>query len=109
MSEQRAWGSYQLLGTDPVAVKILTVNPNSRLSLQTHEHRAEVWYALQPGLQAIIGDRLIMLEPLTRYRIEQGQQHRLINPTPDPLQVVELMYGVYDEADIFRLQDDYGR
>lgn len=109
MTEQRAWGSYQILGENPACVKILTVNPNSRLSLQVHEHRAEVWYALQPGLQAVIGDNLVMLEPLHRYRVSVGQKHRLINPTSEPLQIVELMYGFYDEADIFRIQDDYGR
>ena len=109
MTEQRAWGSYQILGENPVCVKLLTVNPNSRLSLQTHEHRSEVWYPLQPGLTAIIGERLIQLQPLTRYLISKGEKHRLINPTPEPLQVVELMYGVYDEEDIFRIQDDYGR
>ena len=109
MTEQRAWGSYQILGEIPVCVKLLTVNPNSRLSLQTHEHRSEVWYPLQPGLTAIIGERLIHLEPLTRYLISKGEKHRLINPTREPLQVVELMYGFYDEADIFRIQDDYGR
>jgi mannose-6-phosphate isomerase-like protein (cupin superfamily) len=105
----RDWGTFQVLGENPVCVKILTVNPHSRLSLQTHEHRSEVWYALTDGLQAIIGDRLIDLKPLHRYGIGQGVEHRLINPTDKPLQVVELMYGVYDEADIFRIQDDYGR
>lgn len=109
MSDTRAWGSYQILGENPVCVKILTINPNSRLSLQTHDHRAEIWFAIQPGLQAVIGDRVINLEPLHRYRVEIGEKHRLINPTTEPLQVVELMYGVYDENDIFRLQDDYGR
>lgn len=107
--ELRAWGSFQLLGENPVAVKLLTVNPNSRLSLQTHDYRAEVWFALQPGLQAVIGERVVNLEPMHRYRISTGEKHRLINPTSTPLQVIELMYGVYDETDIFRLQDDYGR
>lgn len=109
MTELRAWGSFQLLGENPVCVKLITVNPNSRLSLQIHDHRAEVWYPLQPGLQAIIGERVIQLEPLRRYKIEKQQKHRLINPTTEPLQVIELMYGVYDEQDIFRIEDDYGR
>lgn len=107
--DYRLWGTFQVLGENPVCVKLLTVNPNSRLSLQTHEHRAEVWYPLTDGLQAIIGARQIDLKALTRYRIGEGVEHRLINPTNKPLQVIELMYGVYDEADIFRIEDDYGR
>ncbi len=105
----RPWGEYQVLGENPVCVKVITVNANSRLSLQTHEHRSEIWFALNPGLQAQIGDQIIDLEELKRVKVEQGQQHRLINPTDHPIQVIELMYGVYDENDIFRLDDDYGR
>lgn len=106
---ERPWGSYQVLGENPVCVKIITVNPNSRLSLQVHEHRSEIWFALDSGLQAVVGDNLITLEPLQRIRIGQGEKHRLINETNRELRVVELMYGTYDEADIFRLDDDYGR
>ena len=105
----RPWGEYQVLGENPVCVKIITINPNSRLSLQVHEHRSEIWFALESGLQAQIDERIIELEPLQRVKVEQGQKHRLINPTDNPISLVELMYGVYDEGDIFRLADDYGR
>lgn len=106
---ERPWGKYQVLGENPVCVKVITVNPNSRLSLQVHEHRSEIWFAIESGLTAQIGERIIQLEPLQRVKVEQGQKHRLINSTPNPIQVIELMYGVYDEGDIFRLDDDYGR
>jgi mannose-6-phosphate isomerase-like protein (cupin superfamily) len=105
----RPWGEYQVLGENPVCVKVITVNPNSRLSLQVHEHRSEIWFALESGLTAIVGDNLVALEPLQRIRVGQGEKHRLINDTDKPLQVIELMYGVYDENDIFRLEDDYDR
>lgn len=105
----RPWGEYQVLGENPVCVKVITVNPHSRLSLQVHEHRSEIWFALESGLTAIVGDNLVALEPLQRIRVGQGEKHRLINDTDKPLQVIELMYGVYDENDIFRLQDDYDR
>jgi mannose-6-phosphate isomerase len=105
----RPWGEYQVLGENPVCVKVITVNPNSRLSLQVHEHRSEIWFALESGLTAVVGDNLVALEPLQRIRVGQGEKHRLINDTDKPLQVIELMYGMYDENDIFRLEDDYDR
>lgn len=106
---ERPWGSYKVLGENPVCVKVITVKPNSRLSLQMHELRSEVWFALDSGLTAQIGDNLVALEPLQRICIGQGEKHRLINETDRELRLVELMYGFYDENDIFRLADDYGR
>lgn len=42
--------------------------------------------------------------------IPLGAVHRLANRGPDPLEIVEVQFGsVLDEADIERLQDDYGR
>ena len=106
---KRPWGEYKVLGENPVCVKVITINPYSRLSLQMHDHRDEVWFALQSGLYAHIGDKIYMMGVLDRFRVERGVQHRIENATDKPIQLVELMYGVYDENDIFRLQDDYGR
>ena len=109
---ERPWGGYQILagGNDgPAAVKILTVNPGSRLSLQTHQLRSEEWTAVSPGLKAQIGDEIIELTPFCTYRIPVGTVHRIINDSMEVGHIVELLFGVYDEEDIERLEDDYGR
>jgi mannose-1-phosphate guanylyltransferase/mannose-6-phosphate isomerase len=106
---KRPWGEYKVLGENPVCVKIITVKANSRLSLQTHKLRDEVWLALQPGLYAHIGDDVKDMKVLQRLLVERGVKHRIENPTNKPLQLIELMYGEYDEDDICRLEDDYGR
>ena len=93
----------------PAAVKILTVNPGSRLSLQTHQLRSEEWTAVSPGLKAQIGDEIIELTPFCTYRIPVGTVHRIINDSMEVGHIVELLFGVYDEEDIERLEDDYGR
>jgi hypothetical protein len=36
-------------------------------------------------------------------------RHRLINPTEFAVSVVEVIKGRYDESDIIRYQDAYGR
>lgn len=109
---ERPWGGYRILsGTidTPAAVKILTVLPGARLSLQTHQLRSEEWTAVSPGLKAQIGDEIVDLTPFCTFRIPVGTVHRIINDTLEVGHIVELLYGVYDEGDIERLEDDYGR
>jgi mannose-6-phosphate isomerase len=106
---KRPWGEYKILGENPVCVKLITVNGNSRLSLQTHEHRDEIWLALQPGLYAHVDGNVHELGVMQRMFVGRGVEHRIENPTDAPIQLIELMYGKYDEDDIFRIQDDYER
>lgn len=112
---ERPWGAYRVLadaangGEQPVAVKILTISAGKRLSLQSHEQRMEEWTPLHPGLQAQIGDTVYDLEPFVTYRVGLGQLHRIINPGNVDGQIVEVMFGHYDEDDIERFEDDFGR
>lgn len=106
----RPWGWFQVLSEQPVsAVKVLCVNPGERLSLQTHRKRSEIWIPLDNGLEAQIGENLVELAAYNKYVVDVGLQHRLINNTNCAVQVVELIVGVYDETDISRIEDDYGR
>lgn len=109
MEWHRPWGSYKILGQDPVIVKVLTISPNSRLSLQSHKHRSEIWFALQPGLLAYVDDNIIRMDVLDRVYVDKGVKHRIENPTDQTIQIIELMFGDYDEDDIVRFEDDYGR
>jgi len=106
----RPWGWYQVLSESASgAVKILCVNPGERLSLQTHRKRSETWFPLDAGLQAQIGDDLVEMLPYHKYLVGVGVEHRLINNAGHPVEVVELISGSYDEKDIVRIEDDYGR
>src|SRR5690349_10916390 len=43
-SETRPWGSWHVLDEgEGYKIKRIEVNPRSRLSYQTHQHRAELW------------------------------------------------------------------
>jgi mannose-1-phosphate guanylyltransferase/mannose-6-phosphate isomerase len=106
---KRPWGEYKVLGENPVCVKLITVKANSRLSLQTHKMRDEVWLALQPGLYAHVDGDVLPMNVMQRILVKRGVEHRIENPTKKPIQLIELMYGEYDEDDIIRLEDDYGR
>lgn len=107
--QDRPWGWYRVLGQMPSAVKVLSVKPGSRLSLQSHKHRMEVWFPLTDGLVAEIDGERKALKQYQQVVINNEKLHRLSNPTDVELQVVELIYGLYDESDIIRYEDDYGR
>lgn len=111
-TSDRPWGSFAVLadaatGPAPIAVKILTVSPGRRLSLQTHELRSEEWTALDDGLRVQIGDDVLDLAAGDTVRVEVGTVHRIENVGAGPARIVEVMYGRYDEDDIVRL--DYDR
>lgn len=108
---KRPWGSYEILSdlAQPSCVKILTVAPHSRLSLQRHRHRSERWRALDEGLIAYVGGEEIPMKLDKDVYVDALIEHRISNPTDEPLRVLELIFGRYDEDDITRLEDDYER
>ena len=108
----KPWGSFdQYALNTPCTVKILTCNPGQKLSLQRHSHRGELWVVLDPGvvvdrdgeeLRPAVGEEVwLPLGSTHRLRCDAGN--------PAPVRVLEVSLGVFDEADIERLQDDYGR
>jgi mannose-6-phosphate isomerase-like protein (cupin superfamily) len=120
----KPWGSYQVLYGDDYdifKIKKLTVNPNSKLSLQSHEYRKEVWICYKGNGLAQIDDDFLELKSSnnTIGIINNNQKHRLINNTDDILEVIEIQIGVsiaedinstyLGEDDIIRYEDDYNR
>ncbi|GIH98618.1 phosphomannose isomerase type II C-terminal cupin domain [Planobispora takensis] len=107
--DERPWGAFDRYTlNEPTTVKVITVAPGQRLSLQRHEHRDELWVALDPGLvfeidgvrtEPAVGDRVL---------IRAGQTHRLSSSGP-VARIMEIAFGYFDEDDIERLEDSYGR
>ena len=107
----RPWGSYRsLIAGDRFQVKIITVKPGGRLSLQLHRHRAEHWVVVRGAAQITCGERVFMLYENQSTYIPQGDTHRLENPGHIPLEMIEVQSGSYlGEDDIVRVEDVYGR
>jgi mannose-6-phosphate isomerase len=108
----KPWGSFdQYALNTPCTVKILTCNPGQKLSLQRHAHRGELWVVLDPGV--VVDRDGVELRPAVGEEIwlPLGSTHRLRCDagTARPVRVLEVSLGTFDEADIERLQDDYGR
>ncbi len=125
--EVRPWGQYTLLfgnanfKNDFISMKILEVNPLEKLSVQSHEQRGEYWYVLEGEVCAYRARPLETVEEtlrcLQKYVLKQGDSiiipqryfHSLENEVDTTAKVIELSFGRYDEADITRYADRYGR
>ena len=107
----RPWGSYRsLIAGERFQVKVITVKPGGRLSLQLHRHRAEHWVVVRGAAQITCGERVFMLYENQSTYIPQGETHRLENPGRIPLEMIEVQSGSYlGEDDIVRVEDVYGR
>ena len=63
-TEDRPWGSWTVLDEgDGFKVKRIHVDPHSRLSYQTHEHRAEHWVIAAGRCTAIIDGETVVAGP----------------------------------------------
>jgi mannose-6-phosphate isomerase-like protein (cupin superfamily) len=108
---KRPWGQYQKFHQEPgVWVKRIEVNPQSRLSLQKHEHRSEKWIIVAGQGLAVVDDQKIPVKPGVVVDVPLGAVHRIGNTGKDPLVFIEVACGKHlTEDDIIRIQDDYAR
>ena len=110
-TEIRPWGCWTVLGGgDGYKVKRIEVNPGHRLSLQLHRHRSEHWIVVSGTAKVTIGERIEYVHAQESTFVPAGTSHRIENPGPHSLTIIEIQSGAYlGEDDIVRLQDDYGR
>lgn len=116
--EQRPWGQYEILtefavnepGFSDVCVKKMTIKPGQRVSYQSHKLRNEHWFFVQGVGTVIINDKEIPVKVGSFVDIKIGDKHRVINSGKDKdLIFIESQTGHYDEEDIERFSDEYGR
>lgn len=107
--EDRPWGSFiRFTKGEPSTVKMLYVKPGSRFSLQYHEHRSEFWHVLTGSGTARIGEEDRPAKAGAEFEIPPKTVHRL-SAGPEGLWILEIALGNFDENDIVRLEDDFGR
>jgi mannose-6-phosphate isomerase len=108
--QERPWGQFeQFVSNERVTVKIITVQPGHRLSLQTHQNRGEFWQVLDGPIEVTVDDQTWNAQPGEKVWVPQGAVHRMANQGEAPGRLLEVAFGDFDEADIVRLQDDYAR
>ena len=108
--ENRPWGGFRRYTHNQVStVKIITVNPGQVLSLQYHHHRDELWVVLDSGLSVTLDDRVWEPALYEEILIPHGSYHRMAGVGSQPSRWLEISFGHFDESDIVRLEDQYGR
>ena len=110
VEDVRPWGRFRRFPhEDAGSIKIITVEPGGRLSLQYHERRAEFWVVLDAGLEITVGDRVWLAAPNEEIAIPRRVAHRARNIGTTAARFMEIWIGRSSESDIVRLSDDYNR
>jgi len=105
---KKPWGDFkQFTLNEKSTVKILDVLPNEVLSLQKHKNRKEMWYFLTAGFVQIGKSKKSVSEGSTVV-IPKNTLHRLYAKNK-AVHVLEISLGNFDENDIVRVEDKYGR
>jgi len=107
--EVRPWGNFERFTlNEKTTVKIVTVNAGEAISLQTHEHRDEFWRVIKGGGIIHIAEIDYPAAEGDTFFSPRGSKHRVEGGT-EGLSFLEIAFGDFDENDIHRLEDKYGR
>jgi mannose-1-phosphate guanylyltransferase/mannose-6-phosphate isomerase len=113
----KPWGEFhQYTFNETSTVKTLVVNPGKRLSDQRHKNRHELWIFQNGGgkvsLEYLNGRKKEIFPKIgEEVKIFAMTWHRLecLSTASAPLRVTEISFGKFDEDDIERRSDDFGR
>jgi len=105
----KPWGGFDRYTLNqPSTVKILTIAPQQALSLQTHEQRDELWVVIEGELEIQVADTVHVATPGQEFFIPRRALHRLTTGA-QPVRVLEISLGEFDEQDVTRHEDRYDR
>ena len=108
-SEKRPWGGFERFTlNESSTVKLITVLPNQKLSLQFHHERTEFWRVIKGTATVMIGDKTLQAKEGDEFSIPKEVQHRLMAGA-EGVTVLEIATGIFSEEDEIRLSDDYNR
>lgn len=107
--ENRPWGNFERFTlNEKTTVKIITVNAGEYFSLQTHEHRDEFWHVIKGTGIIHVGNVEHRAHEGMSVFCPRGTEHR-VSGGPEGTTFLEIAFGDFDEKDITRLEDKYGR
>jgi mannose-6-phosphate isomerase-like protein (cupin superfamily) len=107
----KPWGSYKnLIEEDYTKVKKIIINPGQSPSYQYHFKRSEIWIIVKGSAQIKIDDIVTVHNVGDIITISKEAKHCVTNIGEDELVFVEIQLGEsFDEEDIVRVEDKYGR
>ena len=106
---ERPWGnSRQLTHNNLSTVKVHRIKPNQKNSWQSHTKRSEFWHIISGGGIIRVEDKEYKVASGDEYGAPAGAKHRWM-AGPEGMVLIEVAIGDFDEEDIIRYEDDYGR
>jgi mannose-1-phosphate guanylyltransferase/mannose-1-phosphate guanylyltransferase/mannose-6-phosphate isomerase len=106
--DKRPWGQFERFTLNEIStVKIITVLKGEAFSLQYHQKRNEFWHIISGKGIVTLGNKEIKVSAGSEVSIPSGINHRL--EALEDIKFLEIAFGDFDEADIVRLEDKYGR
>jgi mannose-6-phosphate isomerase-like protein (cupin superfamily) len=106
---EKPWGFFRRFTLNEAStVKILHIDAGEEFSLQDHQHRVEFWRITRGSPTVTIGGNKIRAKEGDEFVIPEKVLHR-ISAEYGPVEVLEISIGQFDETDIERVLDKYGR
>lgn len=108
---KKPWGYYKtIFADDGSLIKLLCVYAGEELSLQKHADRSEHWIVVYGRGEVVIDSCERLVQPGDYVFVPQGSVHRIRNTEKLSCLLVEVQVGSrFDEDDIIRVADKYGR
>ena len=109
-NDTRHWGSFRrFTENDPSTVKLIDIRAGQSISLQRHSHRDEFWVILSGNPKITIGDMITHATSNDEFFIPRETLHRIMASDDAAVRLLEIAFGDFDEDDIIRTADSYGR
>ena len=109
IEDVRPWGNFRRYAYNEICtVKIITVEPNQMLSKQAHKKRDELWVIIDDGLKIELNDEIFLPNPGDEIVVRRNTKHR-VSSLGKRARLLEVSFGYFDENDIKRYEDIYGR
>ena len=108
-SIERPWGNFRQLTLNSLStVKVHRVKPNEATSWQSHTKRSEFWHIISGNGIIKIDDFEHNVKEGDEYTAPVGSKHRWMAGDKGMV-LIEVATGDFDEEDIVRYEDKYGR
>ncbi len=106
---ERPWGTQrQFTHNSSSTVKIHRMQPGGETSLQSHAKRSEFWHFISGSGVIHVEDKEYNVVAGDECSAPVGAKHRWL-AGPSGLVLLEVATGDFDEEDIIRYEDKYGR
>ncbi len=104
----RPWGCFdRFVHNEACTVKVFTIHPGGRTSLQYHKIGEEFWRVISGDGVAVLGEETFPAKAGDEFVIPPETNHRFIGGDHGA-QVLEVSFGVFDEANTVHVEDARG-